>query len=155
MIDSMGKGANSGGTGSAEVARFLNKNYSLFLYARSISVSSSDAIPQYIRSRMAFGDLIMPAVNIISGSQHNPDGGKLGVGGASIDHWVLITGISKQWKDANKISPWNWVRIYNPFDNETEYYWGKDFIDAWDDSFGDFDGVLIMPFSNKYKVKIR
>jgi hypothetical protein len=51
--------------------------------------------------------------------------------GGIICHWVTITGVSNQWDYAYELSPWNWIRIYNPFDNHTEYYWWPDFKDAW------------------------
>ncbi len=47
-------------------------------------------------------------------------------GNGVICHWVVVTGISQQWQDNNQ-SEWNWVRVYNPFDDETEYYWYPDF----------------------------
>jgi len=55
--------------------------------------------------------------------------------GANIAHWVAITGMSYQWNygssSESERSPWNWVRIYNPFDNQPEYYWFGDFKDSW------------------------
>lgn len=50
-------------------------------------------------------------------------------GGAK--HWVVITGISNQWEINKDLSPWNWIRIYNPFNNQTEYYWWEDFQRSW------------------------
>ncbi len=47
-----------------------------------------------------------------------------------VEHWVVITGMSMDWQD----NPWderNWVRIYNPFDNETEYYPWEDLRNSW------------------------
>lgn len=53
-----------------------------------------------------------------------------------ICHWVAITGISNQWNMTptrkHEFSPWNWVRVYNPYDNQPEYYWFGDFKPAWD-----------------------
>ncbi|MFZ6029539.1 MAG: hypothetical protein ACOYYS_17640 [Chloroflexota bacterium] len=46
-------------------------------------------------------------------------------------HWIVITGISQQW-EPSETSPWNWVRIYNPFDNDTEYYWWNYFRASFD-----------------------
>jgi RHS repeat-associated protein len=50
-------------------------------------------------------------------------------------HWVVLTGVSNEWDrssdTASASSPWNWVRIFNPFNDDTEYYWWRDFIDAW------------------------
>jgi RHS repeat-associated protein len=58
-----------------------------------------------------------------------------------ITHWVVISGVSNEWSKTNGFynnndSPWNWVRVFNPFDNQTEYYWWKDFRDAWDAAGG-------------------
>ena len=53
-------------------------------------------------------------------------------------HWIDITGISSDWGDQyefigdyqgrDAVSPWKWLRIYNPYDNETEYYWWGDLV---------------------------
>ena len=75
----------------------------------------------------------MPWVEIVSGSQHTEMGGKIGISNRvpPIVHWVVITGMSEQW-DANRSgSPFNWVRIYNPFDNQVEYYSWADFESTW------------------------
>lgn len=47
-----------------------------------------------------------------------------------ICHWVVVTGISQQWRETDVYSKWNWVRVYNPFDDQTEYYWYKDFYES-------------------------
>lgn len=70
----------------------------------------------------------------------------------NVPHWIVITGISnfnfskqKKWSmdvtnDNGEIysigsndyfSDENWVRIYNPFDNETEYYPWSIFAKTW------------------------
>jgi hypothetical protein len=65
----------------------------------------------------------------------------------SIPHWVVITGITdfdfddgtdvRWWSDTNKSwindysADTNWVRIYNPFNNQTEYLMWSDFSKAW------------------------
>jgi hypothetical protein len=80
-------------------------------------------------------------------TKHVHHRGKLGVGGNKVEHWVLITGISQQWEATDRYSPWNWVRIFNPFDNDTEYYWWKDFRDSWgfEGSKIQYDAVIIRP----------
>ena len=37
-------------------------------------------------------------------------------------HWVVITGMSAQWDYGKINSNSNWVRIYNPYFNQDEYY---------------------------------
>ncbi|MFC1878991.1 hypothetical protein ACFLZW_03675 [Chloroflexota bacterium] len=49
---------------------------------------------------------------------------------SGVEHWVVITGISTKWRN-DPWSEWNWVRIYNPFDNEIEYYPWNDFRKSW------------------------
>jgi len=62
----------------------------------------------------------------IDGSEIKKDGT------AKIPHWVIITGMTYQWDSGYNegVSPWNWIRIYNPFDSQTEYYWWPDFVYA-------------------------
>ena len=56
-------------------------------------------------------------------------GGSTGrVGAGSAGHWLIATGLSRQW---NTGADWQWVRVYNPFDNQTEYYGWSDFLSAW------------------------
>ena len=50
-------------------------------------------------------------------------------------HWVVITGISNEWAHSwgSNTTPslWQWVRVYNPFANETEYYLWGDLYESW------------------------
>jgi hypothetical protein len=50
-----------------------------------------------------------------------------------VPHWVVITGVSDQWKnETSDLSPWKWIRIFNPYQGQTEYYWWGDFMSSWD-----------------------
>lgn len=59
--------------------------------------------------------------------------------GSFTNHWIVITGISNSWiygtdqisdkQSRDRTSPYNWLRVYNPFDNETEYYWWRDLME--------------------------
>lgn len=60
-------------------------------------------------------------------------------------HWSVLTGISTEWdrddtigRDYTSNSPWKWLRLYNPFNNQTEYYWWGDirnvFTSDWNHS---------------------
>jgi RHS repeat-associated protein len=65
---------------------------------------------------------------IIAGVMAGSNSGRILEDG--IGHWIVITGMSMYWED----NPWNernWVRIYNPFDNETEYYPWDYFRKSW------------------------
>jgi RHS repeat-associated protein len=90
------------------------------------------------------GYVVMPIVEILRGSSCPYEGftpeqraackaesGKLGDSSGDISHWILVTGVSSQ-RQLTEESPWNWVRILNPFDNDFEYYWWPDFEAAWD-----------------------
>ena len=57
-------------------------------------------------------------------------------GNGVICHWVVISGKSAEWDSSDSNSPYNWLRVYNPFDNETEYYWWKDFRESMNVIFG-------------------
>jgi len=98
---------------------------------------------------------IMPLVEIVSGSSTNPIGGKVGLTsrtydgcnnseGSKLCHWVAITGMSLPWHSDDN-SPYNWVRIFNPFDNQEEYYRWKDFREAWHAVTNAYSEVVISP----------
>ena len=57
-------------------------------------------------------------------------------GNGVICHWVVISGKSAEWDSSDSNSPYNWLRVYNPFDNETEYHWWKDFRESMNVIFG-------------------
>jgi RHS repeat-associated protein len=79
---------------------------------------------------------------IIVGVKANGSGGKVLTEGG-IEHWVVLTGISQNQQHTDWESEWNWARIYNPFDNETEYYPWKDLRQSW--SKGGNMLVLVKP----------
>jgi len=126
------------GTAAPTLAEYLNVNYGSYVEAQTISMKSKVitgmVFHDYIESMFRVSTLFAPVVNIRSGNSHpigDPDGinGQLDTKGG-IAHWVLITGVSMQWRTDDK-SPYNWVRIFNPFDNQVEYYWWEDFRSAW------------------------
>jgi RHS repeat-associated protein len=130
-------------TGS-ELARFINQN-DTFATQWSASYRKDR---QYgnngraiLRSTLTRG-FSLPLVEIVSASSKNEIGGQVGetiraydgcngTSGAKICHWVVITGLSNQWDQGRPESTFNWIRIFNPFDNDTEYYRWKDFSKAW------------------------
>jgi RHS repeat-associated protein len=83
-----------------------------------------------LRDELSLGNYPIPGVRI-SGSFYAEVGGRIGAGGAKAAyHWVDVSGLSAdyQWR---KGSMWRWVRIYNPFDNQVEYYRWDVFYDNW------------------------
>jgi len=36
------------------------------------------------------------------------------------------------------VSKWKWVRVYNPFDNDLEYYWWGDLKSSWGEDTGSY-----------------
>ena len=50
------------------------------------------------------------------------------VGHGISPHWILVTGLSSQWQFGEE---WQWVRIYNPYNHQIEYYQWSYFLDNW------------------------
>ena len=55
-------------------------------------------------------------------------------------HWVVVTGMSdrEQWSLGEQ---WQWVEVYNPYDNEVEYYPWRHFRDSLS-AAGDYEWLL-------------
>jgi hypothetical protein len=144
------------GTSNTDLAEYLNKNYSGYVEAKAIKgdrFNQVDSFFNYISASFGNSTLIAPIVNIVSGNKNltNPPpdvNGKLGITGG-INHWVLITGISTRWQRGDQRSPYNWVRIFNPFDNQTEYYWWLDFSAAWNKPGGQNSALSIKMLPHK------
>ena len=88
---------------------------------------SGDRGEELIRKELSLGHYPIPGVRI-SGTFREEKGGRIGAGDAY--HWVDVSGLSAdyQW---NNGSVWQWIRIYNPFDNQTEYYRWDVFFNSW------------------------
>jgi RHS repeat-associated protein len=135
------------GTTASQLSTFVNSRYNAF----SAEQVSPPTLPisllgSWIRQQIDSGKVIMTLMTILQGnsgfsidpkSGGNRNGRISGLG--HIVHWVIITGISQEWRSDSadvasnyqKTSGWNWLRIYNPFGNQTEYYWWADILDAW------------------------
>jgi RHS repeat-associated protein len=84
---------------------------------RGIPLSQADV---FLRGVLIAGSYAIPGVAISGYS------GKIGQGTAA--HWVVISGMSEEWD----LGPeWQWVRIYNPFNHQEEYYMWELFLDNW------------------------
>jgi hypothetical protein len=131
------------GTSAGILALYLNEKYGDYVHAEWISMvrntSKGSLFFDYVTTMFLGREptLIAPLVNIVSGnSGDDPEGvnGKLGLksgANSGIPHWVLLTGISEEWRRNDDYSEYNWVRLFNPFDNQAEYYWWPDFKAAW------------------------
>ncbi len=80
---------------------------------------------------------------VIAGVCINGSTGKL-KSACGVSHWVVITGVSVPWDETAWNSSWNWVRIFNPFDNETEYHPWEKFKMSWEE-----DGNMMTLVSKK------
>jgi hypothetical protein len=132
-----------------ELSTFVNRAYgdawTAGWYDRADFQIPRDEIFCLVIELLQNGTYVLPLVQIISGSSRNRDGGRVGrtPTGHAIAHWVVITGMSAQWDYSDADSPLNWIRVFNPFDNQVEYYLWTDFQDAWERTSGDYLMVLL------------
>jgi hypothetical protein len=94
--------------------------------------------PNQIRGQLALGHYHIALVDIDTSKNGRLKNYNTGTG-----HWIAITGFSAQWSSSSLDSKWNWVRIYNPYENRIEYYSWKEFrnsvrlgtaLEIWEDS---------------------
>lgn len=84
------------------------------LYTREVGFS-------YLRRALSSGNF--PVVGV------NADRSTGRLGGSNITyHWSAVTGLSAEW---SKGPLWEWVSIYNPFNNQMEYYQSDKFHENW------------------------
>ena len=77
--------------------------------------------PDQIRSQLDSGHYHATLVDISTNL-----GGRLKLYNTGVTHWVVVTGLSKfNYSNLDDID--NWVKIYNPFKNRTEYYRWSEF----------------------------
>ena len=77
-----------------------------------------------LQTVLQMGRYPLPGVDI------NPANGYLSAESNAVSHWLVVTGISisSQW-DLGK--EWQWVRVYNPYSNQNEYYMWSWFLKNW------------------------
>jgi hypothetical protein len=128
-----------GGTGSIQLANFVNSMYSQTWRAiykpqgywtdYTYPSASFQRLPYYIRSWLSASKYPIFSVEIGCGYKGVKDCGRIGPGSNKITHWVVVTGVSENWESEWYMNPdKHWIRIYNPFDNQTEYYKYEDFM---------------------------
>jgi RHS repeat-associated protein len=132
-----------------QLARLINKKYGAQFYAWSDGGVTNQflgvndwggyrVLPTRLRSWLGQSTYVIAGIGINgnSGELRNGLSENFSAPGNTL-HWAVITGVSNEWyrtaNGSNDTSPWKWVRIYNPFDNGTEYYWWADFKSSWDD----------------------
>ncbi len=155
--------------GASEIADLINAVYSEYwlayeefdegefhdtFFARHWLPNPEQQLAPQLKNWLATSHQIIAGVPIVSAGSNPTDitAGRVGrTDGSTSDlcddangqicHWVTITGVSKEWNYRFEASAWNWVRTFNPFDNESEYYWWPDFKSAW--RIWDFTMVLV------------
>jgi hypothetical protein len=129
-----------------ELHKFIKSVYFVYLFAGPAGRGGMDdrtGMPEPVTTWLMQGGYA------ISGVQVGGSTGRVGTGNAG--HWLVITGISRQWNkpwhDSTTISPWKWVRVYNPFTNKTEYYPWRFFKPAHEQ----FSGIMqVNPYPRRY-----
>jgi RHS repeat-associated protein len=89
----------------------------------------------YTRLRLALSADQFPIPGVAIGGIS----GKVGAGTSG--HWLVVSGLSREWPWG---AEWQWVRVYNPFDNDEEFYWWSDFLAAWPGAGTDFTKRLMV-----------
>jgi DNA segregation ATPase FtsK/SpoIIIE-like protein len=85
------------------------------------SISDADAHKK-LRDTLSRHHFPIPGVNI---------SGTTGIiGHGSFLHWLVVTGLSAEYQ-WNQGESWRWVRVYNPFNNQNEFYMWERFKKAW------------------------
>lgn len=144
--------SSSASTGYQIIADYFNSYFAnKFRAAVIIPPPTLNLLHGWIKGQIGSGKVILSAVAIYQGTtSENIDpisgadfSGRVSSTGNDIGHWVIITGISSQRREGNEDSAWNWIRIFNPFDNQTEYYWWEDFHLAWYEKVGNYKSITV------------
>jgi hypothetical protein len=137
-------------TGRWDLSTFVNRAYGDTWIAeasdlRGLGGKEQAQLPRLISQTLADGVFILALVEIVSGSSRNGEGGRVGEtpSGKGILHWVVISAMSAEWDYEVQSSCLNWVRVFNPFDNQIEYYAWEDFAAAWSAAHSDYRMVLV------------
>ena len=134
---------------------FVNARYSRAWEAHLSSTwyDPRRSSPEWIRERLADNSFVIPLVRIQHRGRDPVEGGRVDIGGDDpTSHWVVITALSAEWRSFDDDSAYNWVRVFNPFNNATEYYrWvvthragvPTGFREAWHSASGVYESVVI------------
>jgi len=144
---------NANYTGVDDMSALINLGYGAAMEASwTLSASPKELnnlMDDYRRSKGSLYIMASIYANGDNGSlTHGWPGGLYGeYSEYDTEHYVVITGISRNWDDSDDSnltskqrydsdgrkppSIWKWVRVYNPYDNGQEYYWWGDFQKSW------------------------
>lgn len=108
--------------GIDELVNFVNYRYYPHWIARKYALGADLGIT--IKTRLLQHQYMIVGVVL------DPENGRLKTVHKEgyADHWVVVTGISKQYIKWGNTSSKNWVRIFDPYRNQTMYYWYSDFL---------------------------
>jgi hypothetical protein len=127
------------GVGGESVSNFINQNFGDKFHADNLPVSQFFNQPSDINGMGNWIQREIKSNSILLVIAESDQYGNLIVDRYT-GHWVIITGISSEWEDndlsefdydPNMTSHWNWVRIFNPFKADTQYYWWGKFYQSW------------------------
>jgi len=136
----------------SSITRTINARYGEYWYAETSTIPKfvpgdwdSDEGKLALARKITewFPNQFVIAGVLIQGSSHQLNSGKILLENGN-EHWLVISGISTPWDPTSFNSDRNWVRVFNPFDNETEYYPWYYFRESWED-----DGNIMALVSKK------
>jgi RHS repeat-associated protein len=137
IVEQWGHGDNKS-TYANDVSNFINKNYGDGFSAEEVKLesffndsSTFTGFGGWIKNELVSNHIIMAVAE-------SDMWGELIYEQPYTGHWVIITGISEWVRDTRTVletplttSSWNWIRIFNPFGGQTEYYWWGHFFQSW------------------------
>ncbi len=91
-----------------------------YWYIYSPSISKQEGAFKFVK------DILRSRNRIIAGVNIEISHGRLW--NTNMYHWVGITGLTQEW---GRGKPWQWIRIFNPYDNREEYYSAPYFYKNW------------------------
>jgi hypothetical protein len=122
-------------TGPSDLTNIVNQNYAISWQALQpgwgywtdyTNHKRFEELPNDLHNWLASSSYPIMSVEIQCGGA-SKNCGRIGDSGSDIKHWIVVTGITSDWDADNSYSDHNWIRIYNPFDNQIEYYTYEDF----------------------------
>ncbi len=146
--------------GVGHLSQLINKGYGEFWNAHNGVVSNKQMATSQIKRVITTNGYIIVGNQVDRSIGELRSGwpeGKFGSTNNVTSHFMVITGYSVQWNESAHFgddvaaSPWQWVRVYNPFDNQTEYYWWEDFWLSWKNDGQSYVEAFPKQPSVKYK----
>jgi RHS repeat-associated protein len=145
-------------TEASDLKNFINNSYSKNFSASSGYLTRNN-VDSYVRNLIMEGSyytIVGFAVDKSFGYLTYGKSSKFSQKNNSTRHWGVIVGTSQQWSNYSRTeeagaTPWQWVKVFNPFDNEMEYYWWGDFKNSWlSDKNGNLTGAYYIRIKRVY-----